>query len=54
MGLNGTFPDCGEGIPPCVGVDEIGVDDAPGVVVLSGIKTTASSTVDPTGCYTVF
>lgn len=54
MRLNGRFPGYGGGIAPCVGVDEIGVDDATRAIFLIKVKKTVTPAVDLTGCSTIF
>lgn len=54
IGLNKAFPDCGGGVTPYDGVGTTSVDYATRLVVLIGVDTTASSTVDLTGYSTIF
>lgn len=52
--LNRVFPECGGGVILCDGIGATDVDDTTGVVVLTGVEITASSTVDLTGYSTIF
>lgn len=54
IGLNNVFPDYGGGVTPCDGTSATGIDEATIAVVLTGVDTTVSLTVDLTGCSTIF